>query len=56
MIEYADVDQRQRFRQSPRQNAVGLAGFSHAAGMIVGEDERSGVVGLSVAPAPRGTL
>src|SRR3954468_4899582 len=44
MIQYADIDQRERLLQRLGQKFVGAAGFGNPGGVVVGEDHRRGVV------------
>lgn len=45
MIQHPHIDQRQGVLQACGEQAVGLAGFGDAGGVVVGEDDGGGVVG-----------
>lgn len=42
MIQYADLEQRERLTQPLGDAPVGVTGLGHAGGVIVGEDDRPG--------------
>ena len=42
VIEYADIDERQRIFQSMREDLIRPRGLGHTARMVVSEDDGSG--------------
>lgn len=44
MIEHPHIDQPERIAEPARQLPISLARFGHARGMIVGQNDRCGIV------------
>ena len=49
VVEHPDVDERQRVAQAQRDELVRPTGLGHARGVIVGQDDRCGVMGERLA-------